>query len=240
MPILITFEEALKLKARSLIPVKCDVCEKLKQQTKHSVIRIGYNDPRAKIIFNTKNRFCSTECHKLFFNKKQKVICKQCNKSFEKNNAECIKTPNHFCSHSCSAIYSNTHKTTGVRRSKLEQYLEKELTKLFPTLEILYNNRQTLGYELDIYVPSLRLAFELNGIFHYEPIYGQEKLNSIQFNDAQKFALCQQKLISLCVIDSTSLKYFKEEKAKKFLDIILKIIRDKMVPNSGNAPDLKR
>lgn len=139
---------------------------------------------------------------------------------------------NKFCNSSCAASYHNAHKTTGFRRSKLEIYLEKELPKLFPNLLIIYNDRKEVGYELDIYIPSLKLAFELNGIFHYEPIYGKEKLETMQFNDKQKFALCQQKLISLCVIDTTSLKYFKGEKAKKFLDIITNIINEK-IQSSG-------
>jgi hypothetical protein len=78
--------------------------------------------------------------------------------------------------------------------------------------------------ELDIYIPSLKLAFELNGIFHYEPIFGNEKLNKIQKNDNNKFLKCQEKNISLCIIDTSSQKYFKEQTSKKILDIIINII----------------
>jgi hypothetical protein len=235
MPILITFEEVLKLKARDLIPVECDICKTITYQSKHSLIRIGYTQPTAKQIFTSKNRFCSNICLSKFNDTKIDVECKECNKKFRKVNSYCKDSPNHFCSHRCSAIYSNKHKTKGFRRSKLELYLENKLPILYPNIKFLFNDRKELGYELDIYLPELKLAFELNGIFHYEPIFGQQKLESMKFNDTQKFALCQQKLISLCIIDTTSLKYFKEQNAKKFLDIIVKIINEKLAPTPSIA-----
>ena len=79
----------------------------------------------------------------------------------------------------------------------------------YPNLEIHYNRKDAINSELDIYIPELELAFELNGIFHYEPIYGAEKLQQIQNNDDRKFQACLEKGISLCIIDTSSLKYFK-------------------------------
>ena len=68
------------------------------------------------------------------------------------------------------------------------------------------------------------MAFELNGIFHYEPIYGEEKLDKIQNNDERKFAACREAGISLCIIDTSSQKYVKPNTSKKYLDIIIEII----------------
>jgi hypothetical protein len=81
---------------------------------------------------------------------------------------------------------------------------------------------------LDIYLPSLKLAFELNGIFHYEPIYGTEKLNQIQNNDNKKFKLCYKNEISLCIIDVSQQKYFKAQTSKKYLNIITTIINQNL------------
>ena len=75
-----------------------------------------------------------------------------------------------------------------------------------------------------IYIPSLRLAFELNGIFHYEPIFGQDRLDKIQSNDGNKFQRCQEQGISLCIIDTSKQTYVKESTSQPFLDIILDII----------------
>lgn len=127
---------------------------------------------------------------------------------------------NNFCSKSCAATFNNKNKTHGIRRSKLEAWLESQLTSLFPELEIHFNQKDAVGSELDIYIPSLKLAFELNGIFHYEPIYGSDKLAQIQGNDNRKFQDCIEQGISLCVIDTSSQKYFKSKTSQKYLDTI--------------------
>jgi hypothetical protein len=128
---------------------------------------------------------------------------------------------------SCAATYNNTHKTVGSRRSKLEIWLESELHRLYPDLEIYFNDKSAIGSELDIYIPLLTLAFELNGIFHYEPIHGTNKLESIQSNDGRKFAACCEHNISLCVIDTSTMIKFKPIRAQTYLDIIVTIINSR-------------
>jgi len=171
------------------------------------------------------NCYCSTKCrneHDSFIGTTE-VVCKQCNKTFRKHNSQ-MKYKNNFCSSSCAAIYNNTHKTYGTRRSKLEKYLEEKLKEKYPKLDIHFNRKDAINSELDIYIPSLKLAFELNGIYHYEPIHGPEKLASVQNNDQRKFQACLERGIELCIIDTSSIKHFKENKANKFLNIIIEII----------------
>jgi hypothetical protein len=133
-----------------------------------------------------------------------------------------------FCSKSCSTTYNNTHKQHGTRRSKLEDYIDNKLIDMFPDIPFVFNDKITINSELDIYIPSLKLAFELNGIFHYEPIFGNEKLSSIKNNDERKMQACIENGIELCIIDSSDLKYFKPAKADKYLNIITSIIRQKL------------
>ncbi len=177
-------------------------------------------------------RFCSKSCA-ISFNKKkyeyeyQKVSCCLCNKQFQKQSSEIQKTKNNFCSHSCAATYNNTHKTHGTRRSKLEVWLEEQLPSLYPSLEFHFNRKDVINAELDIYIPSLKLAFELNGLFHYEPIFGPEKLAQIQNNDERKFQACLEKGIELCLIDVSNLKYFKPQGAQKYLSIITSILNER-------------
>lgn len=132
-----------------------------------------------------------------------------------------------FCSQSCSAKYNNAHKTAGTRRSKLEVWIESQLCALYPNLEIHFNRRDTIDGELDIYIPSLKLAFELNGIFHYEPIFTEEKLKSIQNNDQRKFQACLERGIELCIVDTSKQKYFKEDSCKEYLNIVKNLIEVK-------------
>lgn len=165
------------------------------------------------------------QCHSVFHKEKreaQKVIKHQKKKGYKKNWLR-------FCNHSCLSKYINSHKTTGSNRSKLECWLESQLTKTYPTLKILYNRRDEIGAELDIHIPSLKLAFELNGIFHYEPIYGNARLLSAQTNDQRKFQACLEHKIELCIIDVSQIRgKLTDEKAIKFLTIIRNLIDSKL------------
>jgi len=178
--------------------------------------------------------YCSKECRYLGIGRKEpkNVICLNCNKEFKKKISELRKTSNSFCCKSCAATYNNKNKTHGTRRSRLEIYLEEELKYKYNDLDIHFNRKDTINSELDIYIPSMKLAFELNGIFHYEPIYGDKKLNQIRNNDTRKFQACLEKGIEMCIIDVSSLSYFKPANAKKFLDIVCGLIDSKIgVPN---------
>lgn len=86
----------------------------------------------------------------------------------------------------------------------------------------------SINSELDIYIPSLSLSFELNGIFHYEPIYGIDKLEKIKNNDNRKLQACIEKKIEFCILDISGSKHFKPERDKKYLDIVRNIILDKI------------
>ena len=194
---------------------ECERCGKTFSKTKRQYQKSG--DKLRKNKFS----YCSISCAN--GNPAQSVICKQCGKEFIKRYGQIQKSPNHFCSQSCSATHQNAHKTTGYRRSKLEIYLEEQLGLLY-IFEIKYNSKTEINSELDIYIPNLRLAFELNGIFHYEPIYVEDKLSKIQNNDSRKFQACIENNISLCIIDSSTQKQFTTKSSKKYLDIICNII----------------
>jgi hypothetical protein len=120
--------------------------------------------------------------------------------------------------------------------SKLEIWLSQELPKIFTNLKFEFNNKQAINSELDIYIPELKLAFELNGIFHYEPIFGKDKLEKTQNNDNRKFQACLEKEIELVIMDVSSMNYFKPIKGQKYLDIIIQIITQKMAVYRGNNP----
>jgi hypothetical protein len=69
----------------------------------------------------------------------------------------------------------------------------------------------------------------LNGIFHYEPIYGVNKLDKIQSNDISKSKACFDAKIDLCIIDTSTQSYFKESTSQKYLNIIINIINERLL-----------
>jgi len=208
-------------KSRQLLPLKCLHCSKIFHKTKHRIMQ-------ASTVPNTTWDFCSRYCKDHHQVTSVAVYCQQCGVMFIKQLSKTQRTRHHFCCQSCAAKYNNAHKTKGTRVSKLEIWLSKKLPELYPSLEFHFNRKDAINGELDIYIPSLKLAFELNGIFHYEPIYGLEKLGKMQTNDHRKMLACAEHGIELCVIDVSSQKYFKEQGAIEFLRLIQNIINSKM------------
>jgi len=207
-------------KATEKLPLKCEYCGNVFYNVKKEIKKVLNNHRAVKL------KYCSVNCRYKSSDTRILINCKQCNKQFKRQKSEIIK--NNFCSKSCSGTYNNTHKTKGYRRSKLEKYIEIELIKLYPNLKILFNDNKVINSELDIYMPSLKLAFELNGIFHYEQIFTQEKFFRTQNNDKRKFQACVEQDIELCVIDTSQQKYFKELSSQKYLLIITTIINKKI------------
>ena len=231
---LFTDKEFNSAKSRDLLPLKCEKCGKTFHKAKH----------RIQDALSTKTKlfwkFCSKRCSDEHFETSIEVECCQCKRKTFKTPSEIKKVRRPFCSQSCAALYNNTHKTHGTSRSKLEKWLESKLITEYPELEFHFSRKDAINGELDIYIPSLKLAFELNGIFHYEPIYGKEQLIKMQNNDKRKFQACLENGIELCIIDTTSQKYFKENTSLKFLNIIRDIIERKMAGHVGEEPTSSR
>ncbi len=198
----------------------CEVCGK--------IYEISHGEFNNRIKRNYKHNYCCIQCCNKGKLIKVDIKCAWCNKLAKKYPLDIAKYANNFCSKSCSTKHFNANKKYGCRVSKLEFWLQKQLTIKYPKLEFHFNRKDTINSELDIYIPALKLAFEINGIFHYEPIYGPEKLKSIQNNDNRKFQACLERNIEFCIIDTSTFRYFKEEKAYKYMDLISKIIDTKL------------
>lgn len=226
--------EVLKtISTKEKLPLECYTCG----QTFYLTVRLIKNLIQRNIKNGTNGgKFCGHACMHAEQMKRIKLDCNQCVKNFtlKKSIAEYRKKKGKsskiFCSKSCSATYNNTHKTIGIRRSKLEKWLEIKLKEDYSSLEIHFNKKEIINSELDIYIPSLKLAVELNGIFHYEPIYGTDKLLSTQNNDNRKFQACLEQGIELLIIDVSRETHFKEEKSIKYFNIIKFIIDLKLRP----------
>jgi very-short-patch-repair endonuclease len=139
------------------------------------------------------------------------------------------KTKHFFCTKNCAAEYNNAHKKYGIRRSKLEQYIEKQLCIDFPQLQFDFNKTSLIDAELDIYCPQLRLAIELNGIVHYEPIYGETTFEKTQKRDLQKTLNCAKLGIELAVIDTSKHSYITSKTCATYYALVKNLI-DRVLP----------
>ena len=202
------------------IKLTCEFCKKeflrSKKMYRHNQIKHNWRS------------VCSRDCGYKLSVVSQSVECKNCKSIFVKKRAQTIKIPNHFCCQSCAAIYNNARRKTGTRISKLEVYLAHELSVIYPEINFHFAQRDAINGELDIYLPDFKLAFELNGIFHYEPIFGKEKLDQIQNNDQRKFQACLERGIELVILDVSGMKHFSPKRALLYLKIIQQIIDSKL------------
>ena len=171
------------------------------------------------------NNFCCLGCSHKFKDKRVEVICQVCQKIFLKERCEISRRSRHCCSKECSIILGKKYKDWSSSRSKLEIAIEAHLTKV-STLKIDYNKTE-IGYELDIYIPILSLAFELNGPLHYRPIFGMKKLLRVQQIDAEKVIECKERNIKLIVIDVSKDKRSKKVENQRIQEVV-KIIADRI------------
>ncbi len=202
--------------------------DKLPLQCKQCSNTFNINKKRIKDALNPnktdKGNYCSIKCNGFSQRNDIATICTECGIKVYKRLNQFKKFKNSFCSRSCNVSYNNKHKNYGIRRSKIEVWLEEQLTQLYPSFNIQFNKPDAIGSELDIYVPELKKAIEINGIFHYEPIYGEEKWKQIQANDKKKVIACEELNIELMVVDIRIMKHFKPKRAKPYLDLIVQFI----------------
>ncbi len=177
----------------------------------------------------SKLKYCSVSCRPRVSGL-QTRSCIVCGSDVTRYASLFPKNGNVCCNNSCGAIWKNKNRDpTITTRSKLEKWLEEQLKHGFTELNILYNESSKIGMELDIHIPNLKLAFEINGIFHYEDVFKNGLLARRLELDAKKRQLCLDNKITLMEIDTREQKYFTEKSSQKYLDIIANKIKESLV-----------
>lgn len=101
-------------------------------------------------------------------------------------------------------------------RSLPEIILYELIASEYPELQINRNDRNTLnnGLELDLFIPAINLAIEINGPTHYDNIFGELKLIRTELNDLRKKDKAEELGITLKVLNISSVP---EKELRNFL-----------------------
>ena len=183
---------------KTYIELKCEYCKKIFKRL------LSNQNDYMKYTKKHQHNFCSTKCSGRYTTQLRTIImnCANCDNQIIRQRSQFKKSKSgrSFCNNSCAASYNNKLKRKS-RRSKIEIKFYNLLVKEFPNLKILPNDKTMLdGLEADIAIPSLKLAIEWNGIVHFKPIYGQQKLDKVKNKDTEKLKIASNKNINLIVI----------------------------------------
>ncbi len=99
-------------------------------------------------------------------------------------------------------VLAGKHKSHS--RSSAEYFIRKDLKKLFPEHKIRHGERPIRHengsfFELDLQIPDLNLAIEVQGPSHYSNIYGNQ--NEVKARDDYKKTWCKQRGIKLLHVE---------------------------------------
>ena len=88
-----------------------------------------------------------------------------------------------------------------------------------PFLEVRFSRPTS-----DLYFPTIKVAVEINGRHHYEPIHGLDRFNETVKNDNAVASCCYEKGILLVVFNTSEMGHFSMQKGEQYAKPLLDII----------------
>lgn len=172
------------------------------------------------------NIFCGRICSNAHQNQRLELPCATCGKVCFKQMHELkrSKSGNVFCNLSCANTWSNFSAKKKISKSILENYIQEQLKIDFPFLEMAFNYMGAIESELDVYIPSLKVAIEINGPLHYTPALGQYRFDTIRANDVKKTKACKAAGIQLYLLDASKFKYLSDSSRNRYYPQIRSLI----------------
>ena len=233
MRLLCNQHEFKKAKSTDFLPLECSRCSSTFYQRKSTVERaigyiVGLNNSRKTL------EFCSPKCSDNRVTNKAEIythVCTTCQTEFQSDRKD-----SKFCGRQCKGKHDiGRNRKISKNRSKAEAYLFNRIRHEFPEIALLANDRAFLegGLEIDIFLPELSLAIEVNGPFHYRPIYGEERLERAQHNDQLKKENLENRSVELLSLDISGPEH-KSWKASKihlealFQNIIKPLVKGRL------------
>lgn len=185
---------------KKLLPIRCLTCGQTFMASAKQVNNLFTSTGKDKLTL----KYCSRACRDKGTQDRVTVTCANCGKKIERQRYELDVKDLFFCDNHCYHEYIKTHPIApnGNSVSKLERLIRYSLQLLLPNEKVEYNNRTILdGLELDIYYPNIRVAIEINGLWHYVPIKKNQNLQLIQEHDMLKKNRSNEKNIKLYVVE---------------------------------------
>lgn len=184
--------------------------------------------------YGGKDVFCSKECEADHRKRRKIVKCDVCDKKFERRVSLLKMRKRKFCSKKCETI--------GMRNARMKQSIQYRsygecailhlLRKNFPSIRFEPNDRtQLYGYEIDIWIPSMRTGIEYNGPHHFRPVYGTRVFAGTQKNDKKKRKIAATKRIRIIDINANrSVSYTHKSLVKSMFITVCKKLH--LIPTS--------
>lgn len=155
---------------------------------------------------------------KSFSKEKRKEIKKSLQKSWKKRDKDDILSMRKKAVQALSK--------SGRDGSKIEKFIVEELTNL--GYNVLAHKKGLIpntNLEPDLVLPDIPLIIELDGPTHFEPIFGQDRLDKTIASDAEKNALFLQNGFCVLRVKYVS-KTISQYKKRKMLESLIKVIEE--------------